>query len=44
MNDIAVLTEDEIKARILVLDRQIAEVEGPDWLLRLNSDRGEDRE
>lgn len=35
------MTDDELAARIRELDRIIAEVEGPDWLLRLRDDRRE---
>ncbi len=41
IDDLAALSDGEIAARIRDLDHLIAEVEGPDWLLRLRDDRGD---
>lgn len=40
-NNLVTLSDDELRERIRELDRQIAEVEGPGWMLRLRDDRGE---
>jgi hypothetical protein len=44
VRDLDVLSDDELRARIRELDRQIAEVEGPGWMLRLRDERGEGEE
>jgi hypothetical protein len=42
VDDSVYLSDDDLNARIRELDRQIAEVEGPDWILRLRDGREED--
>lgn len=41
VNDLVALSDDELRVRIRELDQQIADVEGPGWMLRLRDEREE---